>query len=93
MKVMIEYEDVQSQSPIDAYRVLTNECNHPGATRWATLGEDESESELQLGVILGRDLNSSYKANCAVYSTRNTKFHCPVSTEVNNRATHIIYSI
>jgi hypothetical protein len=56
MKVIIEYEDVQSQSPIDVYRILTNECNHPGATRWATLGEDESESELpvQLGVTLGR---------------------------------------
>jgi hypothetical protein len=48
MKVMIEYEDVQSQSAIDTYRVLTNECNHPGAARRATLGEDESESELQL---------------------------------------------
>jgi len=46
MNVMFEYEDVRSA--IDPYMVLTNECNHPGAARRATPGEDESESELQL---------------------------------------------
>ena len=46
MEVMFEYENVQRAT--DAYRVLTNEYTHPGAARRATLGEDESESELQL---------------------------------------------
>jgi hypothetical protein len=91
--VIIEYEDVQSA--IDAYRVLTNECNHPSAARRAVLVEDESENELQLNLChlcdsRPRSEFSCYKANCTVYSQCQIALsRSVVSKEVNNRITHM----
>jgi hypothetical protein len=71
MKVMLEYEDADVQGAIDAHRVLTNEYSHPGAHRRATLGEDESESELQLNLCDSRPVFESF--------TLRLKLHCTLA--------------